>query len=77
MRMISLPNQSSIPKAFLAFDKTGNMKPSSMYDRIVVMEELYKFTLFTRAQSNDLTDCYSERKEYVEGISKRVNQKSL
>ena len=52
MRMITIPNQSSIPKAFLEFEEDGRMKPSAFYDRIVdVMEELYKFTLLTRGQS--------------------------
>ena len=78
MRMITIPNQSSIPKAFLEFEEDGRMKPSSFYDRIVdVMEELYKFTLLTRGQSQYLTDRYSERKESAEELSKRVNQRSL
>lgn len=78
MRMITIPNQSSIPKAFLEFDEAGRMKPSSLYDRIVdVMEELYKFTLLTRGQSAYLTNRYSERKESAEELSKRVNQRSL
>lgn len=78
MRMITIPNQSSIPKAFLEFDENDRMKPSSYYDRIVdVMEELYKFTLLTRGQAAYLTDRYSERKESAEALSKRVNQKSL
>ena len=78
MRMITIPNQSSIPKAFLEFEEDGRMKPSAFYDRIVdVMEELYKFTLLTRGQSQYLTDRYSERKESAEELSKRVNQRSL
>ena len=78
MRMITIPDQSSIPKAFLEFDDAGKMKPSALYDRIVdVMEELYKFTLLTRGQSSDLTDRYSERKESAEELSKRVNQNSI
>ena len=78
MRMITIPNQSSIPKAFLEFDEEGRMKPSSLYDRIVdVMEELYKFTLLTRGQSAYLTNRYSERKESAEELSKRVNQRNL
>lgn len=78
MRMITIPNQSSIPKAFLEFDENGRMKPSSYYARIVdVMEELYKFTLLTRGQSAYLTDRYSERIESVEELSNRVNQKSI
>lgn len=78
MRMITTPNQSSIPKAFLEFDESGRMKPSSYYSRIVdVMEELYKFTLLTRGQSAYLTDRYSERVETAEELSKRVNQKNI
>ncbi|CAB1214020.1 arsenical resistance protein ArsH [Acinetobacter bouvetii] len=78
MRMITIPNQSSIAKAFLEFDEDGRMKASSYYDRIVdVMEELYKFTLLTRGQSAYLTDRYSERKESAAELSKRVNQKSI
>ena len=78
MRMITIPNQSSIPKAFLEFEEDGRMKPSAFYDRIVdVMEELFKFTLLTRGQSKYLTDRYSERKESAEELSKRVNQRSL
>lgn len=78
MRMITIPNQSSIPKAFLEFEEDGRMKPSAFYDRIVdVMEELYKFTLLTRGQSAYLTNRYSERKESAEELSKRVNQRSL
>ena len=78
MRMITIPNQSSIPKAFLEFEEDGRMKPSPYYDRIVdVMEELFKFTLLTRGQVNYFTDRYSERKESAEELSKRVNQRSL
>ncbi len=76
MRMITIPNQSSVAKAFLEFEEDGSMKPSSYYDRIVdVMEELYKFTLLTRGQKQYLTDRYSERKESAEELAKRVNQK--
>ena len=78
MRMITIPNQSSIAKAFLEFEEDGRMKASSYYDRIVdVMEELYKFTLLTRGQASYLTDRYSERKESAAELSKRINQKSL
>jgi arsenic resistance protein ArsH len=78
MRMITIPNQSSVPKAFLEFDEAGRMKPSSYYDRIVdVMEELVKFTLLTRDVSPYLVDRYSERKESAEELSKRVNQRAI
>ena len=78
MRMLTIPNQSSIAKAFLEFDEAGRMKPSAYYDRVVdVMEELVKFTLLTRGASAWLTDRYSERVVSAEALSKRVNQKSL
>ena len=67
MRMITIPNQSSVAKAWQEFDESGRMKPSSYYDRVVdVMEELVKFTLLTRGFSAYLTNRYSERKEDLE-----------
>ncbi|HEX7116125.1 MAG TPA: arsenical resistance protein ArsH [Steroidobacter sp.] len=78
MRMITIPNQSSVPKAFNEFDDAGRMKPSPYYDRVVdVMEELVKFTLLTRDVSSYLVDRYSERKESAEELSKRVRQASI
>lgn len=78
MRMITIPNQSSIPKAFLEFDDQGRMKASPFYNRVIdVMEELMKFTLLTRGRSAYLTDRYSERVESAEELSKRVNMKTL
>jgi arsenical resistance protein ArsH len=68
MRMITIPNQSSVAKAYEQFDDRGRMRPSAYYDRIVdVMEELVKFTLLTRGVSSHLTDRYSERKEAAGG----------
>ena len=78
MRMLTIPNQSSVAKAFLEFDEAGRMKPSAYYDRVVdVMEELVKFTLLTRDVSPYLVDRYSERKESAEELMKRVNQKAI
>ena len=63
MRMVTIPNQSSVPKAFEKFDEDGRMEASSFYDRIVdVMEELVRFTILTRPHSTFLTNRYSERK---------------
>jgi len=63
MRMITVPNQSSVAKAYEEFDEVGRMKPSDYYARLVdVMEELYKFTLLTRDRADYLVDRYSERK---------------
>jgi arsenic resistance protein ArsH len=78
MRMIVIPNQSSVPKAFAEFDDDGRMKPSPYYDRVVdVMEELMKFTLLLREPSEYLLDRYSERLESAEEVSKRVNLRSI
>jgi arsenic resistance protein ArsH len=63
MRMVTIPNQSSVPKAYEQFDEAGRMKPSSNYDRVVdVMEELICFTWLLRDRSDYLVDRYSERK---------------
>lgn len=75
MRMITIPNQSSVAKAYQEFDGNGRMKPSSYYERVVdVCEELVKFTLLTRDISDYLTDRYSERKE---AAVKAVNLKAM
>lgn len=78
MRMVTIPNQSSVAKAFLEFDDNNRMKPSPYYNRIVdVMEELMKFTLLLRDNKDYFVDRYSERVESAEQVSQRVNQRSL
>ena len=63
MRMITIPNQSSVPMAYREFDDDGRMKPGPLYERVVdVCEELMKFTLLTRERADYLVDRYSERK---------------
>ena len=76
MRMLTIPNQSSVAKAWLEFDDNDRMKPSSYYDRIVdVMEELVKFTLLTRGSADYFVDRYSERKEDLDAFKNRITQK--
>jgi arsenic resistance protein ArsH len=78
MRMLTIPNQSSVPKAYNEFEDDGRMKDSSYRDRVVdVMEELVKFTLLTRDCAQYLVDRYSERRESAEALSKRVNLRSI
>lgn len=77
MRLLTIPNQSSVARAWDEFDADGRMKPSPYYNRIVdVMEELVKFTLLTRDIRDHLVDRYSERVESHAALSKRVNQSS-
>ena len=71
MRMVTIPNQSSVPMAFREFEG-GRMKPGPLYNRIVdVMEELARFTWMVRGRPQ-LTDRYSERVETLEDVHKRV-----
>lgn len=78
MRMLTIPNQSSVAKAYGEFTEEGRMKPSAYYDRVVdVMEELVKFTLLTRDVAPYLVDRYSERKESAAALSARMNQRAL
>ena len=75
MRLLTIPNQSSVAKAWQEFDETGRMKPSPYFNRIVdVMEELVKFTYLTKDNRDYLTDRYSERVESHEALSKRMNE---
>lgn len=77
MRMITIPNQSSVAKAWLEFDDNDRMKPSPYYNRIIdVVEELVKFTWLTRARSPYLVDRYSERVESVEQVHARVSKET-
>jgi arsenical resistance protein ArsH len=78
MRMLTIPNQSSVAKAYQEFDAAGRMLPSAFYDRVVdVMEELMKFTLLTRDVSPWLVDRYSERRENAAALSARVDLPSI
>ena len=78
MRMITIPNQSSVPRAFMEFGDDDRMKPSPFYNRIVdVVEELVKFTHLTRDRADYLVSRYSERVESAEEVSARVNQRSI
>lgn len=78
MRMVTIPNQSSVAKAWMEFDDNNRMKPSSYYDRIVdVMEELTKFTLLLRDNKDYFVDRYSERKESAEEFRKRIDTRSI
>ena len=78
MRMFTIPNQSSVPKAWQEFDDEGRMKPSAWYDRIVdVAEELFKITLILKGHAGYLADRYSERKENHQELSTRVNQAKI
>lgn len=76
MRMVTIPNQSSVPMAYKEFDDAGRMKPSAYYDRVVdVMEELFKFTLLLRGRTDYLVDRYSERSERnLKAIDKQIEK---
>jgi arsenic resistance protein ArsH len=76
MRMVTIPNQSSVPMAYKEFDDAGRMRPSAYYDRVVdVMEELFKFTLLLRGRTDYLTDRYSERSERAQkAIDRQIDK---
>lgn len=78
MRMVTIPNQSSIPKAWLEFDDEGRLPAGPFYNRVVdVMEELVKFTWLVRGRADYLVDRYSERVETREDVHKRVSLKDV
>lgn len=78
MRMVTIPNQSSVPRAFAEFDEPGRMIASPYYDRVVdVCEELARFTWLVRGRAAPLADRYSERVETAQQTSARVNQRSI
>ncbi|OWK32463.1 arsenical resistance protein ArsH [Sphingomonas mucosissima] len=78
MRMFTIPNQSSIAKAYEEFDEAGRMTLSSYYDRIVdVMEELVRFTVLLRPHVEQLTDRYSERKDRAAPVATHVERAKL
>ena len=76
MRMLTIPNQSSIPRAFLEYEDGDRLPEGQFYSRVVdVMEELVKFTWLVRGRAGYLVDRYSERVESAEEVSRRVNNK--
>jgi arsenic resistance protein ArsH len=78
MRMFTIPNQSSVAKAYDEFDEAGRMKPSAYYDRIVdVIEELVRFTILLRPHAEQLVDRYSERKDRMEPVETTVEKAGL
>lgn len=78
MRMITIPNQSSVANAYEHFEEAGRMRTSPYYDRLVdVMEELMKLTYLTRGISDYPTDRHSERKEDAEQLSAQPGLKAV
>lgn len=61
---MQIPNQSSIPIAWKAFDADDRLLPSSNRDRLVdVCEELVKATVLLLPHRATLDDRFSEREE--------------
>lgn len=78
MRMFTIPNQSSVAKAFEEFDAAGRMRPSSYYDRIVdTMEELVRMTVLLRPHAAQLVDRYSERKDAGRTVDRRPDLSAI
>ncbi len=78
MRMFTIPNQSSVAKAYDEFDAAGRMKPSAYYDRIVdVIEELVRITVLLRPHADQLVDRYSERVERGHPVATPVESAGL
>ncbi len=78
MRMITIPNQSSVAKAFQEFDEAGRMRASEYYERVVdVMEELVRFTVLTRPYAAQLVDRYSERKAARQAVDPTTDLSSI
>ncbi|KNG85336.1 arsenic resistance protein ArsH [Aspergillus nomiae NRRL 13137] len=77
MRMFTIPNQSSIPKAYTQFPDEGQpgdqrLMPSGNRDRLVdCMEEFVKYTILMRPHMELFGDRFSEREE------KRVKEEKL
>jgi arsenic resistance protein ArsH len=67
MRMFTIPNQASLPKAWTAFDEEGRMLRSSNRDRLVdVCEELVKTSVLFFDKDKLFADRWSERVEREE-----------
>jgi len=64
MRMIVIPNQASIPKAWTEFSEDGSLKDTSFRSRVVdVVDELFKFTSLLRDQQPYFIQRFSEQKD--------------